>query len=80
MGNLGTFLWESGRWTKAEKLQLQVDGDKEDRLGPQHPDTLIAWPTWHLSSNQGRWTEAEKLEVQGDGDKEEVLGPEHPEP
>ena len=70
---------EAGRWTEAEKLNMQVMETMKRVLGEEHPDTLtsianLASTYW----NQGRWTEAEKLKVQVMETRKRVLGEEHP--
>ena len=61
---LGTYR-ELGRWTEAEKLQVQVMETRNTVLGLEHPDTLkimssLASTYW----KQGQWTEAQKLFAQ----------------
>ncbi|KAN0067668.1 hypothetical protein V8E54_014233 [Elaphomyces granulatus] len=71
--------WKQGRWTEAEKLDVQVMEARKTVLGPKHPDTLTSMH--NLASTyrkQGRWTEAEKLDVQVMETSKTVLGREHP--
>ena len=68
-----------GRWSEAEKLQVQVMERSKAKLGADHPDTLISMA--HLAStywNQGRWEEAEKLGVQVMETSKTKLGADHP--
>jgi tetratricopeptide (TPR) repeat protein len=79
MANLASTYRNQGRWTEAEKLNVQVMEIRKIVLGPEHPDTLTSMA--NLAStyrNQGRWTEAEKLFVQAMETSKRVLGPEHP--
>ena len=79
MNNLALTYWNQGRWTEAEKLQVQVMETTKTVLGPEHPDTLASINNLALTYwNQGRWTEAEKLEVQVMETSKTVLGPDHP--
>ena len=68
-----------GRWSEAEKLQVQVMERSKAKLGADHPDTLISMA--HLAStywNQGRWEEAEKLHVHVTETRKSKLGADHP--
>jgi Tetratricopeptide repeat len=79
IANLASTYRDQGRWTEAEKLEVQVMEIRKSILGLEHPDTLISMA--NLAStylNQGRWTEAEKLEVQVMETRKSILGPEHP--
>jgi tetratricopeptide (TPR) repeat protein len=70
---------ENGRLNTAEKLQLQVMGERTKALGEGHPDTF--WSMNNLAitySDQGRWKEAEELYVQVLGTRKRVLGEDHP--
>jgi hypothetical protein len=40
MANLASTYWNQGRWTEAEKLDVQVMETRKTVLGPEHPDTL----------------------------------------
>ena len=68
-----------GRWTEAEKLEVQVMETFKTVLGPEHPNTLTSMANLACTyGSQGRWTEAEKLDVQVMETSKTVLGPEHP--
>jgi Tetratricopeptide repeat len=70
---------ESGFWTDAEKLLVQVMEARSRILGAEHPDTLATMG--HLASayeKQERWEEAEKLQFQVMKISSRVLGVEHP--
>ena len=47
MGNLASSYRVQGRWTEAEKLDVQVMEISMAVLGPEHPDTLKSM--WNLS-------------------------------
>jgi tetratricopeptide (TPR) repeat protein len=71
--------YENGRWSMAEKLQLQVVRERTMVLGEDHPDTLknmnrLSNTYW----SQGRLKEAEQLEVQAMRARKRVLGEDHP--
>jgi len=77
--NLGSVLYEEGKWNEAEELQVKVMEARSRVLGEEHPDTLTAMA--NLAStyrNQGRWKEAEELEVKVMEASSRVLGEEHP--
>jgi len=61
-----------GRWTEAEKLNVQVVQTRKQYFGPEHPDTLTSMkrPSIYYL-NQGRWVAAEKLFGANDADKED---------
>jgi hypothetical protein len=64
MANLATTYSNQGRWTEAEKIEVQVLETSRRVLGEKHPDTLISMA--NLAStyrDQGRWTEAEKMSI-----------------
>lgn len=63
----------------AEKLELQIMKDLENRLGPEHPDTMTSMSS--LASmywDQERRAEAEGLQVQVMEGRKRILGEEHP--
>ncbi len=69
-----------GRWTEAEKLQVQVLKTMKRVRRAEHQKTLTSMN--NLAStyiDQGRWTEAKKLQVQVLETMKRVLGAEHPE-
>jgi hypothetical protein len=77
--NFGLVFNESGYWTKAGELEIQVMETRRRVLGAEHPDTLasmgnLATTLW----KQGRWKEAEELEIQVMEMRRRVLGAEHP--
>jgi tetratricopeptide repeat protein len=65
MAWIGLTHWKQGRWTEAEKLQVQVMETFKTVLGPEHHSTLTSMNNLALTYRaQGRWAEAEKLFVQ----------------
>ncbi|KAL3467558.1 hypothetical protein BJX64DRAFT_299707 [Aspergillus heterothallicus] len=80
MTDLGWVYRGQGRWTEAEKLELQVLEIRNRMLEPDHPDTLATMTNLaNTCSDLGKWQEAETL-------REQVLavqmckkGPEYPE-
>jgi Flp pilus assembly protein TadD len=72
-------LHNSGFWTEAEKLQVQVVRTRTRVLGAEHPDTLaIMEDLASTYGKQGRWEEAQNLIVQVMETRSRVLGAEHP--
>ncbi|KAL5041581.1 hypothetical protein BDW71DRAFT_191588 [Aspergillus fruticulosus] len=79
MANLASTYWHQGRWSEAEKLEVEILETRKTALGAKHPDTLSSMA--NLAStywNQGRWNEAEKLQVQVLEISKAALGAEHP--
>ena len=75
MRNLASTYRKRGRWTEAEKLQVQVMETRKTVFGLEHPDTLnVMGSLASTYNNQGRWTEAEKLDVQVMETRKTVLG------
>ena len=68
-----------GKYTEAEKLQIQVLHARNKIQGEEHPDTISA--TSHLAvtySDLGKYTEAEKLQIQFLHARNKIQGEEHP--
>ncbi|TFK32174.1 hypothetical protein BDQ12DRAFT_617536, partial [Crucibulum laeve] len=40
--NLAATYSSQGKWTEAEKLEVEVMEKRQQLLGPAHPDTLIS--------------------------------------
>jgi hypothetical protein len=43
MGNLASTYRNLGKYTEAEKLEIQVLDARNRILGVEHPDTLLPW-------------------------------------
>jgi tetratricopeptide (TPR) repeat protein len=72
-------LYNDGRYSEAEELEVQVVQTRKRVLGNEHPDTLSSMINLASTySDQGRWKEAEELEVQVMQARKRVLGNEHP--
>jgi hypothetical protein len=74
-----TALYNDGRWTEAEQLDVQVMETRKRVLGEEHPSTLTSMA--NLAStyrNQGRWKEAEELQAKELEICSRLLGKEHP--
>jgi tetratricopeptide (TPR) repeat protein len=79
MANLASTYQNLGKYTEAEKLEMQVLDARNRILGVEHPDTITAMA--NLAStyrNLGKYTEAEKLEMQVLDARNRILGVEHP--
>ena len=79
LGLLASIYRNQGRWTEAEKIDVEVMETSRRVLGEEHPLTLTSMA--NLAStyqNQGRWTEAKKMQVQVMETRKRVLGEEHP--
>jgi len=64
IANLASTYRNQGRWTEAEKLQVQVMETSKKVLGDEHPSTSTSIANLALTYwNQRRWTEAEKLQI-----------------
>ena len=75
----GSCLYEDGRWDEAEKIDVQVIEIRKEKLGADHPDTLISMANLAaIYSQQGRQDEAEELELQVMEIQKEKLGADHP--
>jgi tetratricopeptide (TPR) repeat protein len=79
MDNLALTYSNLGRYTEAEKLQIQVLDARSRILGKEHPHTIMSMGNLALTyNNLGRRTEAEKLQVQVLDATSRILGEEHP--
>lgn len=68
-----------GRWAEAEQEYRQLIIDREETLGPDHPDTLDARHTMAKTlAWQARWTAAETEWRRAAADRERALGAHHP--
>ncbi|KIJ93719.1 hypothetical protein K443DRAFT_684247 [Laccaria amethystina LaAM-08-1] len=79
MANLAATYQNLGKYTEAEKLEMQVLDARNKILGVEHPDTIramanLAATYWNL----GKYTEAEKLKIQVLDGRCRILGVEHP--
>ncbi len=68
-----------GRFEQAERLELRALRIREDRLGPDHPDTANSLNDLAVFyRNQEKYEQAEPLLRRALKIKEQVWGPEHP--
>ncbi|KAF6789663.1 TPR domain-containing protein [Colletotrichum sojae] len=77
--NVSWYLLMLGNYSRAEDLAQDAVRIRMERLGEEHPDTLMSMA--NLAStywNQGRWKEAEELFVRVMETSSTVLGEEHP--
>jgi hypothetical protein len=79
MANLASTLWDQGRWSQAEELEIRVMEKRKRVVRQEHPDTLMSMVdlayTW---KSQGRVAEALKLLQEAENVLGKVLGHEHP--
>nr|VFJ68570.1 MAG: Tetratricopeptide repeat-containing protein [Candidatus Kentron sp. DK] len=72
-------LLNAGKYTEAEFFARQALAFGQQRLGPEHPDTLASINNLAgLYQVQGRYGEAQTLYERALAAREKVLGPEHP--
>jgi NB-ARC domain/Tetratricopeptide repeat len=70
---------QQGRWAEAEQGYRQLVTDREELLGPDHPDTLDArYNIGKALAWQGRWTAAENEWRHTAADRAQAMGPLHP--
>ncbi len=70
---------KQGRWPEAEQGYRQLVTDREELLGPDHPDTLDArYNIGKALAWQGRWTAAENAWRHTAADRAQAMGPLHP--
>ena len=68
-----------GRYTEAEKLEIQVMDARKRILGVERPDTVKAMESLAATYNDlGKHTDAEKLKIQVLDARNRILGVEHP--
>ncbi len=68
-----------GRWAEAEQGYRQLVTDREEVLGPDHPDTLDArYNIGKALAWQGKWTAAENQWRHTTSDRAQALGEHHP--
>jgi tetratricopeptide (TPR) repeat protein len=78
LAEVGRIFYDEGRWSEAEKIQVQVMETRRRVLGEEHPDTLTSTANLALiHRDQGRWSEAEKIQVQVIETMTRILGEEH---
>ncbi len=76
---IGWVLRDQGRYHDAELIFRQVLTERERRLGPEHPETLVARHRLAgVLDDQGLYAEAESQYRDVLKLEEKVLGPEHP--
>src|SRR5467141_1039476 len=73
MGWMATTFWKQGRWTEAEKLDVQVMKARKTVLGPKHPDTLASMHNlaYTYGSRSGTMDGGGKAGCASDGDKKD---------
>ena len=77
MANLAATYQSLGKYTEAEKLQIQVLDAQNRILGMEHPHTILAMTKLAITYRSlARHTEAEKLETQACELKSRALGEE----
>ena len=71
---------KQGRWGEAEQEYRQLIIDRQETLGPDHPDTLDARHSMAktLAWQGARWTAAETEWRRAAADRERALGARHP--
>ena len=80
MGNIAVTYQCLGKYTEAEKLEIQVLDARNKILGVEHPNTIKALENLAaIYNNLERHTEAEKLNIQVLDARNRILGVEHPE-
>lgn len=68
-----------GRWAEAERGFRQLVTDREEVLGPEHPDTLDAgYNVGKALAWQGKWAAAESQWRHTTADRARALGDHHP--
>jgi eukaryotic-like serine/threonine-protein kinase len=68
-----------GRWAEAEHGYRQLVTDREEALGPDHPDTLDArFDIGKALAWQGKWAAAENEWRHTTSDRAQALGEHHP--
>ena len=77
--NIGWFDWRQGRYDLAHKKNLEAYEINRERLGAEHPDTLItASILASVLGDQGKYEEAEEMNRRALEGYGKVLGAEHP--
>jgi hypothetical protein len=70
---------QQSRWAEAEYGYRQLVTDREEVLGPEHPDTLDArFDIGKALAWQGKWTAAENEWRHNTSDRAQALGEHHP--
>jgi tetratricopeptide (TPR) repeat protein len=78
MANLAAIYQHLGKYTEAEKLEMQVL-DASNRTYGVEQDTIFAMANLAATyQNLGKYTEAEKLQMQVLDARNKILGVEHP--
>ena len=79
MGNLATTYQNLGKYTEAEKLEIQVLDARRRILGVEHPHTILAMDNLAATLKcLGKYTEAEQLVIQAQEVKRRVPESESP--
>ncbi|KIM24401.1 hypothetical protein M408DRAFT_54993, partial [Serendipita vermifera MAFF 305830] len=77
--NLAATYSDQGRWTEAEKLEVEVLEQRKRILGMEHPDTIRAAVNLAATySAQGRWKEDAALLEPAVQTSLKVMGIQHP--
>ncbi|KIJ93731.1 hypothetical protein K443DRAFT_12658 [Laccaria amethystina LaAM-08-1] len=78
MANLAATYQNLGKYTEAERMEIQVLDARNRILGVEHPETIKALSQLaETYQNLGKYTEAEKLKIQGLDGRCRILGEEH---
>jgi len=73
------FLFRTGRWSEAYKMQIFHFRKVEKMLGKEHPDTLGSINNLaEVLNRQDKYEEAEKMHRQALALRQTLLGEEHP--
>jgi tetratricopeptide (TPR) repeat protein len=76
--NIGWFDWRQGRYDPAYKKNLEAYEINRERLGADHPDTLIIVGILaSVLQDQGKYDEAEEMNRRALEGREKVLGADH---
>ena len=79
LSRIGARIYQKGDYRTAVTIAEQTYHFAEQKLGPEHPDTLSSVNNLaFLYRAQGRYGEAEPLYQRALAAREKVLGPEHP--
>jgi tetratricopeptide (TPR) repeat protein len=77
--NIGWLDWRQGRYDLAHKKNLEAYEINRERLGAEHPDTLVIVSILaSVLRGQGKYEEAEKMSRRALEGYEKVLGADHP--
>jgi len=77
--NLAQIRGEQQRYAEADSLHRVVVPLLEDRVGPDHPNTLAARVSWGMTlTYAGQYEEAEAINLAALADSRRILGDDHP--